>query len=91
MKTFCVPHLERTGKEIPVYKIVAATPMCRDCFRGQPVFRDSHGVPRQTPAQLKRARMAQRRYVRRHRELVARRRTMFSHLYRDLDRETAVY
>jgi hypothetical protein len=30
---FCEFHLQRTGVEIPVYRLN----MCRDCFRGRPI------------------------------------------------------
>jgi len=30
---FCEFHLERTGAEVPVYRLG----MCRDCFSGRPI------------------------------------------------------
>jgi len=31
----CQPHLERTGKKVPAFKMS----MCFDCWSGQPIYR----------------------------------------------------
>jgi hypothetical protein len=33
----CAPHLERLGLKVPAAVEIAGTPMCRDCYKGQPL------------------------------------------------------
>jgi len=34
----CQPHLERVGVEVLATVVIADEPMCRDCFRGLPLY-----------------------------------------------------
>jgi hypothetical protein len=85
---FCQPHFERAKKEVPAYKIIDGTPMCRACFTGRPIGRET---PLLSPEYLKRDRERQRKFRRMHRSLVRRRARNFNRQYRRMDRETAVY